>query len=257
MTSPNPPRILTLPSGHNFRDAGGYATRDGRQVKWQHLYRSGHMSRISGDDVAALHALGIDTIIDLRANDERSERPTVWHDDTETELWARDHDFSAGSLSDLALRPDFRAEHSREGMLEIYRLLPHEQAGSYSELFTRIAQGRLPILYNCSAGKDRTGLASALLLTLLGVDDATIIDDYLLSNDVIPGLMDYMSTNPKYARMMSQPDKAMPVLRAEADYLETSMAVIARDHGTVERYLGEVLSIDAAMQQAIREQLLV
>jgi protein-tyrosine phosphatase len=256
MTDESPARFLHLPSGHNFRDVGGYATSEGRRVKWRQVFRSGYMSKIAGDDIARLHELGIDTILDLRANDERAERPTVWHHTTATELWARDHDFSSGSLGELALRPDLMPEHSREGMVEIYRTLPHEQVESYRELFTRMAQGRLPILYNCSAGKDRTGLASALLLALLGVDEATIEADYMLSNEAIEGLIDFMANSPKYAGLVRQLENALPMLRVEPEYLATSMAVIARDHGTVERYLAEVLGVDAKMQAAIRDQLL-
>lgn len=256
MTDESPARVLPLPSGHNFRDIGGYTTREGRMVKWRRVFRSGFMSKIAGDDIVRLHELGIDTILDLRANDEREERPTLWHHGTGTEIWARDHEFSAGSLGELALRPDLMPEHSREGMFDIYRTLPHEQVESFRELFTRIAQGRLPILYNCSAGKDRTGLASALLLSLLGVDAATIEADYMLSNEAIDGLIDFMANSPKYAGLVRQLEQALPMLRVEPEYLATSMAVIARDHGTVERYLAEALDIDADMQAAIRDQLL-
>lgn len=256
MTSECPDRLLHLPSGHNFRDVGGYTTREGRKVKWRQVFRSGFMSKIAGDDITRLHELGIDTILDLRANDEREERPTIWHHGTGAELWARDHEFSAGSLGELALRPELLPEHSREGMFEIYRALPHEQLGSFRELFTRMAQGRLPILYNCSAGKDRTGLASALLLTLLGVDEATIEQDYMLSNDVIEGLVDFMANSPKYRHLVQRLEKALPMLRVEPEYLATSMAVIARDHGTVERYLAEAVGVDADMQAAIRDLLL-
>jgi protein-tyrosine phosphatase len=226
MTIDSPARILHLPSGHNFRDIGGYTARDGRIVKWRQVFRSGYMSRIAGEDAAQLHALGIDTICDLRANDERAERPTVWHVGSQTELWSRDHEFSAGSLAELANRPDLMASQTRESMFEIYRALPYEQTGSYRELFSRIANGRVPILFNCSAGKDRTGLATALILSILGVPRAVIDEDYLLSNGVLEGLIEYMKT------------------------------VIERDHGTVEAYLDEALGINPAAQEAIRAHLL-
>jgi protein-tyrosine phosphatase len=257
MKTESPERILHLPSGHNFRDIGGYQAADGRTVKWRQVFRSGYMSRIAGEDAAQLQALGINTICDLRANDEREERPTVWHVGSQTELWARDHEFSAGSLAELATRPDLMASQTRDSMFEIYRLLPHEQTESYRELFNRIASGRIPILFNCSAGKDRTGLATALILTILGVPRAVIDADYLLSNGVLEGLIDYMKTSPKYRQLATERlDLAMPMLRVEADYLETSFAVIERDHGTVERYLDEALGISGDAQEAIRANLL-
>ncbi len=257
MTSDSPSRILHLPSGHNFRDIGGYANSEGKQVKWRTVFRSGYMSKIDGDDAAQLLALGIDTICDLRANDERAERPTVWHVGTQTDLWARDHHFSAGSLAELAGRPDVVAQHTRESMFEIYRVLPHEQTQSYRELFARLASGRIPILFNCSAGKDRTGLATALILSLLGVPQPTIDEDYMLSNDVLDGLIDYMRSSPKYRDMtINRLDIAMPMLRVEPDYLATSFAVIENDHGSVENYLAEALGIDRDQQAAIKAHLL-
>jgi protein-tyrosine phosphatase len=257
MKSESPSRVLHLPSGHNFRDIGGYPTLDGKCVRWRQVFRSGYMSRIAGDDLEQLHRLGIDTICDLRANDEREERPTIWHEGTSTDFWARDHEFSAGSLAELALRPDLMIEHTRDSMFEIYRALPYEQTKSYRELLSRIARGRIPILFNCSAGKDRTGLATALILSILGVPRDVIDEDYLLSNAVLDGLIEYMKSSPKYRQMATERlDLAMPMLRVESEYLDTSFAVIERDHGTVERYLDEALGIDAEEQNAIRLNLL-
>lgn len=258
MKSESPERILHLPSGHNFRDIGGYPTLDGRSVKWRQVFRSGYMSKIAGDDLDQLHRLGIDTICDLRANDEREERPTVWHEGSTTDFWARDHEFSAGALAELALRPDLMAEHTRASMFEIYSVLPYEQTGSYRELLSRIAQGRLPLVFNCSAGKDRTGLATALILSILGVPRETIEEDYLLSNAALDGLIEYMKASPKYRQLATERvDLAMPMLRAEADYLATSFAVIENDHGSVERYLDVALGIDGEAQKAIRANLLI
>ena len=230
---------------------------DGRSVKWRQVFRSGYMSKIMGDDLEQLHSLGIDSICDLRANDEREERPTVWHEGTATDFWARDHEFSAGSLAELVTRPDLMVEHTRDGMFEIYRVLPYEQTESYRELLSRIARGRIPILCNCSAGKDRTGLATALILSILGVPRDVIDEDYLLSNAALDGLIEYMKSSPKYRQMATeQLDLAMPMLRVETDYLETSFAAIERDHGTVERYLDKALGISAQEQDAIRANLL-
>ncbi len=250
-------RILHLPSGHNFRDLGGYPAEGGRSVKWRTIYRSGHMSSITGDDIAQLNALGIDTICDFRANGERAERPTLWHEQSLTELWARDHEGSLGSLSGLIERPDVQDGETRATMLEIYRHFPHEQAENYREMFRRIAAGRVPLVFNCSAGKDRTGLAAALLLSLLGVPRDVIEADYLLTNDVMERLADFLAASPRYQDFVTlRRDKALPLLRAEAEYLEASFAVIEGQHGSVQGYLTDVLGITEAEQDTIRGILL-
>jgi protein-tyrosine phosphatase len=250
-------RILHLPSGHNFRDLGGYRTADGQSVKWRTIFRSGHMSSITGDDIAQLHALGIDTICDFRANGERKERPTLWHEESPTELWARDHEGSLGSLTGLMARPDVRDGETHQTMLDIYRNFPREQAENYREMFKRIAQGRVPLVFNCSAGKDRTGLAAALLLSLLGVPRDVIEADYLLTNDVMEGLAAFLAASPKYKDFITlRREKSLPLLRAESEYLEASFAVIEKEYGSVETYLSEALGITADEQKAIRANML-
>jgi len=256
MTTESPVRVLHLPSGQNFRDVGSYTTRDGRRARWRHVFRSGYMSDITGEDAAQIHALGIDTIVDLRSNEERADRPTRWHEGTETQLWTRDHGFSVGAIGELAGRQDLKPEHSRETMLDAYRKLPHEQIDSYRELFTRLATGRVPILFNCSAGKDRTGLASALLMKLLGASEEAIVEDYMLSNAAIDGLITYMTETPKYQGLIKRMDCALPMLRVEPEYLAKSLSTIETEHGSVERYFDEAMGIDPDMQAAIRENLL-
>lgn len=257
MTSDSHPRFIPLPSGHNFRDLGGYRAADGRSVRWRQLFRSGFMSKITAEDAATLHALGIDTICDFRANAEREERPTLWHGGSETELWARDYEFSAGAIAELLDRPDILASQTRDSMIEIYRELPYEQADSLRELFARIAAGRLPLLFNCSAGKDRTGVASALLLDLLGVPRATIEQDYMLTNEAMDGLIAFMADSPKYQHLLGDSlHRIEPLLRAEPDYLATSFAVIEDQHGSVEAYLSEVIGVGAGERATIRDRLL-
>ena len=102
----------------------------------------------------------------------------------------------------------------------------------------------------------KPNFAEANEVTTRHLAEATIEQDYMLSNDVIEGLVDFMANSPKYAGLVVQLENALPMLRVEPEYLATSMAVIARDHGTVERYLAEALGVDADMQSAIRDQLL-
>jgi protein-tyrosine phosphatase len=252
-----PQRVLQLATGHNFRDIGGYPAEGGRTVKWRRIFRSGFMSRISGDDLQQLKGLGIDTICDFRANGERERHPTSWQADSQTELWARDYDFSAGGLFQLIERSDVIAGEMRDTMVEVYRVLPFEQADSYREMFKRIAAGRVPLVFNCSAGKDRTGVAAALLLAVLGVSRESIEADYLLTNEFIGRLIAYMENEPKYARFVTdRREHAMPLLRADADYLATSFDTIEASHGSVGGYLTTVLGVTEAEQNAIRVNLL-
>jgi protein-tyrosine phosphatase len=251
------PRMVPISSGHNFRDMGGYSAADGKHVRWGMLFRAGYMSDVAGEDAATLQALGIVSICDLRANGERDLRPTAWHEPTITELWVRDHDVSAGELHKLMESGTVNAETMRAAMVDLYRALPFVQADSYREMFARLKAGRVPLLFNCSAGKDRTGVAAALILAALGVSRDLILEDYLLTNATIDNLAKFLASDGRYSDMVSnRREDALPLLRAEAEYLVASFEVIEARHGSVDAYLAEILGVSAEDQQNIRSHLI-
>lgn len=179
-------RVLALEGGRNFRDLGGYATHDGRRLKWGKLYRSGSMAQLSAGAYEQLAALGVRSICDLRTTYEREANPVDWRRVPNLSYWARDYDMSFGDLRTVLASDLPTAEMARAGMLKGYRQLPFEQAPSYAELFRMLAAGEVPLVFNCSAGKDRTGTAAALILSVLGVPRETILADYALTQVYSP-----------------------------------------------------------------------
>jgi protein-tyrosine phosphatase len=251
------PRMVPISTGHNIRDMGGYPAADGKYVRWGMLFRAGYMSDVVGEDAATLQSLGIVTICDLRANGERDLRPTAWHEPSNTELWARDHDVSAADLHKLMESGRVNAKTMRAAMVDLYHALPFVQADSYREMFARLKAGRVPLLFNCSAGKDRTGVAAALILTVLGVSRDIILEDYLLTNATIDNLIRFLGSDGRYSDIVSnRREDALPLLRAEAEYLVASFDVIMAQHGSVDAYLSEILGVSAEDQQAIRSHLI-
>lgn len=253
----HPLRVVQLAKGHNFRDIGGYPTADGRTTKWRQIFRAGYMSSVTDNDVTQLHALGIDSICDFRTNSERKHRPTQWHEGTTTDLWARDYDFSNGAIFDIADNDSVSAAQMRTNMLKLYTDMPFDQSGSYREVFQRISSGRVPLLFNCSAGKDRTGVAAALLLGLLGVPRDVIEQDYMLTNVAMNGLIAFMEKEPKYKKfVIENRDQAMPLLRAESEYLHASFKAVDDKYGTIEDYVQAELGLNRADIAAIQTHLL-
>jgi protein-tyrosine phosphatase len=252
------PRILARSTGQNFRDMGGYPMMDGRTTRWRTLFRSGVMARVEGADHDELHALGIDSICDFRANGERERHPTKWHERGATELWTRNYDFSSGNLHQMVQQPDVVSGDVYAAMTEIYRHMPFEQAPSFAEMFKRLAAGRVPLVFNCSAGKDRTGIAAALILTVLGASHEVIEADYMLTNDAIEGLSSFLIGDPHYTHLIAERiEHAKPLLRAEKEYLATAFSVIEAEHGSVDAYLHDRLGVTSANREAIRGHLLV
>jgi protein-tyrosine phosphatase len=251
-------RALPVAGGHNLRDLGGYLAADGRPLKWRTLYRSGAIYSLSVDDRTYMRRLGIKAICDLRTPHERTHRPMDWHNGLDVQYYGGVPLESSASLDKLLAATMTLREQMLERMHNIYRKLPFEQAPSYRHLFAMLAQRRVPLLFNCSAGKDRTGIAAALILSALGVPHQTILDDYLLSNETVDGLQTMMmERNPRYAELLAiDPDALRPVLLADTSYLNMAFAAIEQKCGSIEAYMKQHLGVTPASLAALRELLL-
>jgi protein-tyrosine phosphatase len=164
---------------------------------------------------------------------------------------------SIGNLTELAKRTALTSESVLQVITETYVQLPYEQAPSYRALFQKLVEGRVPLLFNCTAGKDRTGIAAALVLHALGVPREVIFEDYALTDLVIDRLVEMMVSDPKYDFLAAFPrEHYLPLMQAKASYLETAFDEMTGRHGSVDGYLREVLEIGAPEIAAIRGFLL-
>jgi protein-tyrosine phosphatase len=257
-------RVLPLEGGRNFRDLGGYRAADGRQVRWGLVYRSGTMTNLSDSDYQLLGSLGIRVICDFRTNEERDREPTEWQAISK-QVDYRSRDYAAESrLREVFTQSAVSATAMRDAMMRVYEEIPYDYAESYRTMFKSLAAGEAPLAFNCSAGKDRTGVAAALLLTMLGVPRETVIEDYSLSEKVVDYEAQYARTprtpdtkpNP-WAFIEKLPaDVRAPLLRSEPDYIRAALARIEEREGSVDRYFEKVLGITKTEQESIRGFLL-
>lgn len=256
-------RLLPLEGGRNFRDLGGYETVDGQTVRWGKVYRSGVMNSLTANDYRYLSGLGINVICDFRATSEREQEPTDWQAG-EIDYVAWDYEMDASAFLSAFADGEMSAERSRQAFMGFYRQTPYVFADRYAQMFDRLAAGDLPLAFNCSAGKDRTGVAAALLLSLLGVERETIVADYALSDDYV----DYMAemdshqatdidpSDPMYAFTQLPPEVIAPFMASDPDYIRAMFDQIETDHGDVATYLREVVGVTDAEREAIRAALL-
>lgn len=164
-----PGQVLPLEGGRNFRDVGGYRTADGKTVRTGMLYRSGSMGKLTPRDQQFIDGLGVRSIIDLRTTTERSTDLGSWLSEPQHHYWTRDYGYSAKQTGQaFSGARAFTRESTTAMMINAYRRLPTEQAAGYRELFARLIAGKGPVIVSCTAGKDRTGVAAALVLTALG-----------------------------------------------------------------------------------------
>lgn len=248
-------RIVPLEGGVNFRDLGGYATRDGGTLGWGRVYRSGSLAELTTEDRAVVEGLGIRVVCDLRSNRERFSRPSrLFHS---VERWCRDHDDGVGDLVRAMTRPEATVEGAEALMMGMYGELPYEHAESYRELLLRVASGSLPLLFHCSAGKDRTGVGAALLLEVAGVPRETIIEDYVLTDrsfDDIVRLVGNDAMRTAFAGMERSVGETL--LRARPVYLVAMFEAVAARSGSVTGYMRDVLGLGDGELKRVRAALL-
>ncbi len=247
-------RVPPLEGGLNFRDMGGYRTQDGRTVRWGKLYRSGSMGRLTQTDYGTLAALNIKSVCDLRTSEERQNEPNAWADVAGVTYWCRDYAHSLGELhraltSELATPDDARA-----AMIATYRRLPYEQAPAYREVFERLGSGDVPLVFNCTVGKDRTGTLAALVLCALGVPRDTVVEDYALTNRVLD--RNRFTAAGSADRPRISPEVTAAALEAHPSYIAAAFDSVEKKHGSIGGYLAEALTLDTSGLARIRDVLL-
>jgi protein-tyrosine phosphatase len=251
-------RLLPLEGGSNFRDLGGYRTLDGRQVAWGRLYRSAVMSSLTPDDFVELGKLGIQTVCDFRSTDERKREPVNWPEGVQPTVLATDYGLDMGAIAAMFSGGAVTAEKTRAAMTEFYRQTPYAFADQYARMMRELIDGRAPLAFNCSAGKDRTGVAAALILTALGVPMETVIEDYLLSNiHYRPKAPSPSATPDPAAKLLASlpADALQALMGVERQYLEASFATIAANGG-MDVYLRDTLKMTADDVEKLRESYL-
>ncbi len=224
----------------NFRDLGGYLGHGGRPLRWRKLFRSAHLGGLTAQDHAQLAPLGLHRSFDFRGQAERAETP---------------YELPGVTQHSLAIEPTLVQRMrvlSGQGqavtgdvvaglMEELYRDLINDQAHRFAELFEHLLQADAPVLFHCTAGKDRTGVAAALVLLALGVPRDCVLQDFLLTNQLFerPPL-----------RQSEFPAEALQVLfGVRESFLHAALRTIDDDHGGVQRYFDKRLGLgDAALK---------
>ena len=184
-------RRLPLEGAINFRDLGGYRTADGRFLRWGLVYRTEHLTALNARDYEYIGRLGIRLVCDLRTPGERERAPTKWVGTAPAFLQAPVLTDADLARSTAAVPPEEfkrRLAVASNGQRPAgmgsanYDRYVLEYADSYRRIFDRLVSGELPAATHCTAGQDRTGVFSAILLTMLGVPWDTVVADYLLTS---------------------------------------------------------------------------
>ncbi|MBA3653047.1 MAG: tyrosine-protein phosphatase [Actinobacteria bacterium] len=234
-------RLIRLEGALNFRDLGGYPAADGRTVRWGLVFRSDALHELTASDLEAVRRLGLRAVYDLRKSSERARQPTVIPDDhghRAVHLVVGDDpdDTNQPELIDMILAGEVK-EADDDFVIDVYRSMVLQGAPAFGRLLTHLTDDDgLPALFHCAAGKDRTGIAAALLLAVLGVDEDVILDDYELST-LYRSERRIELLRPALEAAGVDVEKVRPFLSARRPVLEATLAHVNDEHGGVERYL--------------------
>ena len=249
----------------NLRDIGAYETRDGLTVARGLVYRSDAFNPMSSEDIKQLERVGLKNAYDLRTTSETKAKPDQlppgvhYH---QLNVLADAESAAPAELSALLHEPEKANVTLGDGKIETlfiegYRefvSLPSARE-SYRTLFMSLAdRQKLPAVFHCTTGKDRTGWATAALLTLLGVPKETFMAYFLHSNEYT--LPQFQHVIDGFVAAGGDRDIPVAIFGVKAEYLEASFDELQERYGTIEKYFAEGLGTDTAGQQALRDLLL-
>ena len=242
--------VPVLEGQHNFRDLGGIPTKDGRIIKSGLLFRSGDLHSITDEDVRMLEEIGLEMIIDFRSPREYGHRPNrkipgvkeIKH----IPIYDAPREFAAHYIE----------ENNEEGLKHLltaeYSRIILTYSAEYSHFLYEVAHNpHIPLVYQCSAGKDRTGLASIFLLTALGVDLEDSLKDYFRTNlfarvhaHEIIGILNSNGHNGELMR---------PMLEVREEYIDAAFNTIYNRFGNLENFVFNELGAETKL---LRERFL-
>lgn len=230
-------RRLPLQGSYNFRDLDGIRTIDGKYTQWGKVFRSDDMMHLTATDIHYLDQIPIRTVVDFRSEAEISQSP-----DKKIPSATETYDFSItpGNITSLPFEDIARlsAQEADSLMRTVNRELVTDSRTieQYKKLFVLLQEeDNTPLVFHCTAGKDRTGYGAYLFLSSLGVDEATCLQDYLDSNVYLAA---------KYGPYMEKYPDLKPLFEVRPAYLKTAIHQIKEQHGNVENYLTNVLEVD-------------
>jgi len=233
----SPARHLNLSGASNFRDLGGYPAGDGRTVRWRQIFRSNHLGHLTGDDVSVLRELGVRSAFDFRGTEERAAALCVMPEISVHSLPV-EPTVVAALRAIAASGTPLSTDHAVEVMRDSYRNYVQSNTQHFRTLFAHLLEDRAPLVVHCTAGKDRTGFACALILHSLGVSDDVISEDYLLTNR-------FYRRDPNSSSDL--PDEVKQVLGSvQASFLAAAFEAIDAEYGDLETYLRDGLGLGKA-----------
>lgn len=235
-------RVLPIEGGFNFRELGGIITKEGKTIKSHQLIRTDELSQLNENDLQLLKQLKVKTVVDFRTEQERSISVDRVPESCQNEIHL---DIVAANMNSFLSKMKEPHVNYKDLILGFYTdLVISENAMKEYQSFFEVLQNpdNTSIIYHCTAGKDRTGIATALILEALGVDWEIIENDYLMSNEFL---------RPKYQHYIATQPQLEDLFLVNADYLHHAKEIIEKKFYSMEDYLTDQLKVDIDQMKSI------
>ena len=240
----NHTRSLQLSGASNFRDLGGYTGHEGRTVRWRKLFRSDHLAALTQDDMVELSRHGLARVCDFRGEAERAPLLCAMPG-LSVHFLPIEPTVVQGINDMLAAGRTLTAQDTVRLMQQTYRAFVHHNTAAYGEFFRLLLENDTALVFHCTAGKDRTGFAAALILLALGVPRDVVMRDYLLTNEFFR-----MPINP--SSPLSQ--EVLRVLwRVQEEFLDAALHAVDADYGNVQSYMESALGVGAGQHRRLMD----
>lgn len=235
-------RQLPMEGGYNFRDIGGFKTKEGKYTKWGKIFRSDDLTHLTEMDLQYLSSVPLTTIVDFRSQQEIADaadkNPSSVKNNVQLSI-------APGNLSNANQLASLPEKEMEQFMMDLNEHLATDSIAidAYKQLFQMLQSGTdSPLMYHCSAGKDRTGMATALIFHSLGVDEQTIEQDYLASNYYL---------GDKYAALKKEHPNLVALLEVRSKYLQAGLDKIKQEYGSIDNFLTNTLNVDIQKMRSL------
>lgn len=241
-------RKLPFTGAHNFRDLGGYKTEDGRRIKWGKIYRSDNLHSLTDEDVKYLSRLNIKSVVDFRSDEERESEPDRLTPDMTQVLLPikfQPKELDDESLKNLMKNLTFGTLDSSNLLTDFNIVIVKDFADEYKKFFRHVIENNAePIVFHCTAGKDRAGFASAMILTVLGVPREKVIEDYLLTNTYVKDHVDSEMLEIELKTFFrADTDNLRKINLVAERYIQAAFDTIDSEWGGMDNYISTALSL--------------
>lgn len=250
--------LLAFDGCHNFRTVAGWRARDGRKVQAGRLFRSDGLDQLSDADQDRLITLGISHVFDLRASAEIERSPSRWPGTMDLRIWTGAESAAEADIMGLMQRDAVDAAAFRAALCAVYARFPDDLADAVRALAaTLIAKGNRATLVHCTAGKDRTGFAVAMLLHAIGIAPDDVVADYLLTNACFETACARFDIGGRLSAIEARaPGAVAALVGVQPDYLHAAERRMKDTYGSIDAWLEQRAGLAGRQREALAERLL-